>query len=224
MNEFEKRKCVELTTKMWNKDLCRPFRDKVDPERDGAPGYFNIIKRPMDLGTIKKKLNANEYKSIEQWAEDVNLVWSNAKLYNNEGTLINLIAQELEQWFSKKLRKLPRNKDEEWMINLQKSSKTLTRLSQHPPASIVPKYVLLLDPPAEPVHTTAPQTVEAIPRTESSDLAVNIPEVKSEEPQVIEVTDTPDKIPIITPEQPQNTDASDNLNEPLQTTDDLPDL
>lgn len=29
------------------------FLQPVDPERDGAPNYFSVIKHPMDLGTIQ---------------------------------------------------------------------------------------------------------------------------------------------------------------------------
>ena len=138
MNEFEKRKCLDLTNKMLRKDLCRLFREKVDPERDGAPDYYTIIKQPMDLTTIRKKLNSNEYKSIEQWIDDMNLIWKNAKLYNTEGSIIHFIAQELEQWFARKCAQIPRNKDEEWMLQLRKSSTALMRLASHPPSSIVP--------------------------------------------------------------------------------------
>lgn len=137
MNEFEKKKCLELTNKMHKMDLCRPFKDKVDPVRDGAPDYFQIVKRPMDLTTIRKKLNNNDYKSIDAWATDVNQVWINAKLYNNEGTLIYVMAQEMEIWFGRKFESMPRNKDEEWMEMLRKSTKKLFDLSTHPPVSIV---------------------------------------------------------------------------------------
>lgn len=137
MNEFEKKKCLELTNKMHKMDLCRPFKDKVDPVRDGAPDYFQIVKRPMDLTTIRRKLNNNDYKSIDAWATDVNQVWINAKLYNNEGTLIYIMAQEMEIWFGRKFESMPRNKDEEWMEMLRKSTKKLFDLSTHPPTSIV---------------------------------------------------------------------------------------
>ncbi|KAK8887586.1 hypothetical protein M9Y10_038636 [Tritrichomonas musculus] len=137
MNEFEKKKCLELTNKMHKMDLCRPFKDKVDPIRDGAPDYFQIVKRPMDLTTIRRKLNSNDYKSIDTWAADVNQVWTNAKLYNNEGTLIYVMAQEMEIWFGRKFESMPRNKDEEWMEMLRKSTKKLFDLSRHPPSSIV---------------------------------------------------------------------------------------
>ena len=136
MNNFEKHKCIELTNKMIHKDLCRPFRDKVDPVRDYAPDYFSIVHRPMDLTTIKKKLNNNEYKSYENWAEDVQQVWENAMIYNNEGTLIYLMAQDMENWFRRKYKKLPRTKDEEWMILLKKASKKMLMLSKNVPANL----------------------------------------------------------------------------------------
>ena len=136
MNDFDKRKCVELTNKMLHKDLCRPFREKVDPERDGAPDYLEIVKNPMDLTTVRKKLVAGEYKSISEWSDDVNLIFKNARLYNDEGSLIDLIAQEMEQWFARKVAQIPRNKEEEWMISLRKYSTVLSRLSYHPPSSI----------------------------------------------------------------------------------------
>ncbi|KAI5515572.1 acetylation-dependent protein binding [Trichomonas vaginalis G3] len=121
------------------------FKDKVDPERDGAPDYYKIIKHPIDLTTIKRKLNSNEYKSIEQWADDVNLVWKNAKTYNNEGSVIHFIAQEQEIWFARKYKNIPRTKDEEWVYQLQKATKILSRLATQPPNSIVPSANVLFD-------------------------------------------------------------------------------
>jgi hypothetical protein len=35
----------------------------VDEKRDYAPGYYNIIKNPIDLRTIETKLNTNAYVS-----------------------------------------------------------------------------------------------------------------------------------------------------------------
>jgi hypothetical protein len=142
MNDFERRKCLELTNRMLHMDLCRPFREKVDPIRDGAPGYNEVIKNPMDLGTVKKLLTANEFKHITEWSRAVNLIWSNAMAYNQQGTLIQLIAQEMEMWFRRNFENLPRNKDEEWMNQLRKSSKRMLDLSLHPPPSMIALRVL----------------------------------------------------------------------------------
>uniref|UniRef100_H3GQK9 Bromo domain-containing protein n=1 Tax=Phytophthora ramorum TaxID=164328 RepID=H3GQK9_PHYRM len=50
------------------------------------PGYERVIKRPMDLGTIKKNLGVKpsrcRFKSHEKFARDVRLVFQNALVYN----------------------------------------------------------------------------------------------------------------------------------------------
>ncbi|WEW55191.1 Transcriptional activator spt7 [Emydomyces testavorans] len=47
-----------------------------------APDYYSIIKRPMDLGTMTKKLKALQYKSKQEFVDDLNLIWSNCLKYN----------------------------------------------------------------------------------------------------------------------------------------------
>ena len=44
--------------------------------------YLAIIKRPMDLATIKSKLG--EYKSIDDFEADVKLMLENCKKFNPE--------------------------------------------------------------------------------------------------------------------------------------------
>jgi hypothetical protein len=137
MNEFERLKCLELTNRMMHMDLCKPFKDKVDPVRDGAPDYHTIVKQPMDLTTVRRSLMNNEYKNITEWFTAVNLIWSNAMLYNRSGTILCIMAQEMEMWFRRKVENMPRNKDEEWLTLLRKSSKKMLDLSQHPPLAMV---------------------------------------------------------------------------------------
>ncbi|EPS42468.1 hypothetical protein H072_3613 [Dactylellina haptotyla CBS 200.50] len=47
-----------------------------------APDYFNIIKQPMDLGTVMKKLKQLAYKSKKEFVDDLNLIWQNCLQYN----------------------------------------------------------------------------------------------------------------------------------------------
>lgn len=56
------------------------FLNKVN-KRD-APNYFNIIKRPMDLNTVMKKLKGFQYKSKAEFVEDLMLIWNNCLKYN----------------------------------------------------------------------------------------------------------------------------------------------
>ena len=48
-----------------------PFLDPVDWKGLGIPDYPTIIKRPMDLGTVLQRLEANEYGSPAEMAEEI---------------------------------------------------------------------------------------------------------------------------------------------------------
>lgn len=62
------------------------FRSPVDPITLQIPDYFNIIKKPMDLGTIKKKLTGYEYTKCKDFVDDVELVFNNTIQYNGESS------------------------------------------------------------------------------------------------------------------------------------------
>ena len=58
------------------------FNVPVDPVALGLPDYAKLIKRPMDLGTVARKLDSGQYLSPEQVKKDVALVWKNCITYN----------------------------------------------------------------------------------------------------------------------------------------------
>ena len=41
----------------------------------------------MDLGTLKKNLKNNKYKTVEEALNDIQLIWGNCKAYNAEGSV-----------------------------------------------------------------------------------------------------------------------------------------
>lgn len=47
------------------------FNSPVDPVALGIPDYFTIVKHPMDLGTVKKRLEAGFYRLPEVFANQV---------------------------------------------------------------------------------------------------------------------------------------------------------
>lgn len=61
-----------------------PFRSPVDPITLGIPDYLDIVKKPMDLGTIEKKLRKGEYSDPWEYVDDVWLMFDNAWLYNRK--------------------------------------------------------------------------------------------------------------------------------------------
>lgn len=55
--------------------------------------YFDIIEKPMDLGTVKRKLTHNVYKNMKHFVDDMNLVWGNCYRYNGEQHEISKTAR-----------------------------------------------------------------------------------------------------------------------------------
>jgi hypothetical protein len=47
-----------------------PFREPVDWKGLGLYDYPQIIKKPMDLGTVKKHLKAKKYKNVADAARE----------------------------------------------------------------------------------------------------------------------------------------------------------
>ena len=77
------------------------FNSPVDPVELGLPDYFEVIEKPMDLGTVKKLLDNGVYRTLKEVERDVNLTFDNAMLYNPEGSVVWNMASELKDKFAK---------------------------------------------------------------------------------------------------------------------------
>ena len=72
----------------------------------GLYDYPQIIKKPMDLGTVKKKIADGKYKTIANAADDVRLVWTNCMTYNADGSDFYNLAKNLNKKWEEKYSKL----------------------------------------------------------------------------------------------------------------------
>lgn len=67
--------------------------------------YHNmqVIKHPMDLGTIKKRIDEGFYCNVKEMCNDMRLVFANAIKYNQAGTDVYFMAiklsSEFEDWW-----------------------------------------------------------------------------------------------------------------------------
>ena len=73
---------------MWKHQHGWPFHTPVDTIKLGLPDYFKIIKHPMDLGTVKRRLDNNYYWCSQEVIEDVTLMFQNCYTYNKPGEVI----------------------------------------------------------------------------------------------------------------------------------------
>lgn len=91
--------CVSLLEKLMKHKHGWVFNTPVDVEGLCLHDYHSIIRHPMDLGTVKTRLNKNWYKSPKEFAEDVRLTFHNAMTYNPKGQDVHIMAEQLLKIF-----------------------------------------------------------------------------------------------------------------------------
>lgn len=75
------------------------------------PNYPKIVKKPMDLLTMKKKLEAKEYANAQAFKSDFDLMIKNCNLFNPVGTPVQIAGTELKRVFNEKWAALPPLRD-----------------------------------------------------------------------------------------------------------------
>lgn len=78
------------------------FTHPVDPVALNIPTYYQIVKKPMDLGTVQTKLDNNVYEKAKDFEEEVRLVFRNCYKFNPDGDYVNQCGHQLEEMFNKK--------------------------------------------------------------------------------------------------------------------------
>ncbi|KAI9597798.1 hypothetical protein BDF19DRAFT_420676 [Syncephalis fuscata] len=99
MNMADRKRCMRILMKLVGHPSALLFNRPVDPKLDGCPTYYDIVKHPMDLLTIRKKLDSNAYPNKEAFAADVRLMVNNCFLFNPPGTPVYNQGMQLEDVF-----------------------------------------------------------------------------------------------------------------------------
>lgn len=84
MGKEENKKMGQLLQGLLDSPDSYEFRIPVDYLAFGLLDYPTIVKRPMDLGTVKKNLLSNYYQTVEGCLSDIQLIWDNCRLYNQQ--------------------------------------------------------------------------------------------------------------------------------------------
>ncbi|KAH9569890.1 hypothetical protein CY35_02G013400 [Sphagnum magellanicum] len=93
--------CLQITQHKW----AWPFMKPVDVKGLGLHDYHEVVKHPMDFGTIRDRMDAKDgtgYKHIQEICDDVRLVFSNATSYNQDGSDVHTMAKTLSDKFEEK--------------------------------------------------------------------------------------------------------------------------
>lgn len=97
--------CRKIIQDLRKHKMAFPFLKPVDPIALKIPDYFDVIKEPMDLGTVKERLESNFYGNVYEFAEDTKLVWSNALTYNHPDSDVSKMAKSLSDLFEESIAK-----------------------------------------------------------------------------------------------------------------------
>ncbi|KAJ9690847.1 hypothetical protein PVL29_013144 [Vitis rotundifolia] len=101
--------CTAILKKLMTHPAGWVFNQPVDPVALNIPDYFSIISKPMDLGTIKSKLEKNMYLATEEFAADVRLTFANAMLYNPPSNNVHQMAKKLNDLFNTRWKTVETN-------------------------------------------------------------------------------------------------------------------
>jgi len=104
-------------TQMYNPTALEDLLNNMMKHKDGwpfdrpitrsdAPDYFEIIKKPIDLGTVRTNLLHMKYSCNQEVITDVRQVFENCYRYNAEEAEEFQCALRLEKYFEKTTRKL----------------------------------------------------------------------------------------------------------------------
>uniref|UniRef100_A0A8C1HTH3 E3 ubiquitin-protein ligase TRIM33 n=1 Tax=Cyprinus carpio carpio TaxID=630221 RepID=A0A8C1HTH3_CYPCA len=96
MSPEDQRRCERLLLHVFCHELSTEFQEPVPIS---VPNYYKIIKHPMDLTMVKRKLQHKHhlhYKSPKEFVSDVRLVFSNCAKYNEMSRIIQVYDEEKE--------------------------------------------------------------------------------------------------------------------------------
>ncbi|KAL1825977.1 hypothetical protein ACET3Z_012755 [Daucus carota] len=92
-----------LLKAMYDHPDAWPFKEPVD-SRD-VPDYYDIIRDPMDLKTMSKRVESEQYYvTFEMFVADARRMFSNARTYNSPETIYYKCSTRLEAHFSTKVQ------------------------------------------------------------------------------------------------------------------------
>ncbi|XP_018354745.1 PREDICTED: bromodomain adjacent to zinc finger domain protein 2B-like isoform X17 [Trachymyrmex septentrionalis] len=89
--------CKILLEQLEQQDEAWPFLLPVNTKQ--FPTYKKIIKTPMDLSTIKKKLQDSAYKSRDEFCADVRQMFINCEVFNEDDSPVGKAGHGMRSFF-----------------------------------------------------------------------------------------------------------------------------
>ena len=91
--------CSRMLTILLQNPDCWIFKDPVDTVTTGAADYYTVIKQPMDFSTMRDKLKKHQYRKIEEFIQDMRLVFNNCIFYNGNESKIAEMCRNVQSHY-----------------------------------------------------------------------------------------------------------------------------
>lgn len=79
--------------------FMQAFLTPVDPVALNIPNYFTVIKAPMDVSTISKKLSAGDYTRAKEFETDMRQIRINCDKFNPAGNPVREMGRQFTELF-----------------------------------------------------------------------------------------------------------------------------
>jgi hypothetical protein len=100
LSKEEAAKAYALLKYLESKSESLDFLQPVNYQALGLLDYPIIVKRPMDLSTVRKKVRQGKYSALRDCVAEVQLIWDNCRTYNMNESLIVQNANAMERYMS----------------------------------------------------------------------------------------------------------------------------
>ena len=132
--------CNEIMRKLKERRTSQFFQKPVDTKIEDYKEFPQVIKKPMDMETISRKINTGVYKNVLEWRNDVELMFNNALKYFDLPAMI-IATKDLQSYFRKISNELSDFPEIDWATRLARLEGELRELMENAPESMKPRII-----------------------------------------------------------------------------------
>lgn len=136
---FPTEQCLKVIDKISEKKMAQIYMYPVDPKNKNSKGYFQVVKKPMDLGTIRKKIQEKKYRTVKEWRNDIELIWSNSLQYYQKQTIYYNVTKYLQEYFREISNDISDYPEVDWSTRLYEMIGQLNKLLLNAPEKYKPR-------------------------------------------------------------------------------------
>lgn len=120
--------CDKLLSILLKQPDLSIFRNPVETKKPGMEKYLDIIKEPMDLSTLQRKLRNGCIPTISEFRRSLALIWTNSETFWGPDDVITKSALNIKRVSEDFFGKLPVPSESTALEKLKKMDENMTKL------------------------------------------------------------------------------------------------